>query len=361
MKLHVRAGAGGSGLPRYGGRGGSGGNVYVVSEKGITLSKVKSKLKDEILSAEHGRSSSSRGIIGLPGEDLIIKVPVGIAVYTDAGAKLGEINQDGERLLVARGGLGGCKETGYCGMRGEAQGIKLELKLIADVGLIGFPNAGKSTLLNAISNARPKIANYPFTTLRPQVGVVEYADYRRISVADLPGLIEGAHMNYGMGHKFLKHVERTKLLLFLLDIQGFQLSVKYHKRSCLETILLLNKEVELYKPDLLEMPAMLLVNKMDTSNANEIYKEIAPKLRNLSEYVGEVEEELRPERTLQFADIMPVSLIRRDKNEINEVKNRIRDVIDKYVEKISTEHETAETRLREKLERHRLQEPPMLE
>lgn len=362
IRLHVQAGTGGSGLPRYGGKGGSGGNVYIVSERGMTLSRIKSKFKETRLFAEPGMSSSSKGIIGLPGQDLIIKVPIGVSVYTNAGVKLGEINTDGQKLLVAKGGIGGCEETNYCGLKGQALAIKLELKLIADVGLIGFPNAGKSTLLNAISKAKPKIANYPFTTLRPHVGILEYADHRQISVADLPGLIEGAHMNLGMGHKFLKHVERTKVLLFVLDIQGFQLSIKHHKRSCLETILLLNREVELYKPDLLDMPAMLLVNKMDTKGAGQIYNEIVPKLKNLSEHVVEIEEDLRPQRTLQFVDIITASLILQRKHEINMIKDRIRSVIDKYIEKVETsaEHEQAEAQLREKLEKHRHQEAPML-
>jgi Obg family GTPase CgtA len=151
-----------------------------------------------------------------------------------------------------------------------------------DIGLVGFPNAGKSTLLKAVSHAKPKIASYPFTTVRPNVGIINYKDLREISMADLPGLIEGAYANKGMGHRFLKHVERTKLLLLIVDINGFQLSPQYPHRSCLETILLLNKELELYNKDLLEKPSMLLINKMDTENAQQKYVEIKDSLQNIS-------------------------------------------------------------------------------
>ncbi|XP_076223932.1 GTP-binding protein 10 homolog isoform X1 [Nomia melanderi] len=332
LRIHVKGGSGGSGLPRYGGIGGAGGNVFVVSEEGLTLQKVKSKMKKEVLKAAPGNPSTWRGIIGQPGMDLNISVPVGITVYNENNVKLGEVNSDGAKLLVAKGGTGGCESTGYCGLKGENRSIILDLKLIADVGLVGFPNAGKSTFLNVVSKAKPKIASYPFTTIKPQIGTISYKDYRQISIADLPGLIEGAHINKGMGHRFLKHVERTKLLLFIVDIQGFQLSYKHTHRTCLETVLLLNKEIELYKPDLLERPSMLLVNKMDTKDSNKMFDEIKSKLKNLSEIVSEFDESMQPEKVLQFDDILPTSLISMNANEINEIKDNIRGIIDKYEE-----------------------------
>lgn len=162
---------------------------------------------------------------------------------------------------------------------------------------------------------------------------MKYEDERQITVADLPGLIEGAHMNIGMGHKFLKHIERTKLLLFIVDIQGFQLSAKYTRRSCLETLVLLNKEIELYKPDLLKMPTMVIINKMDTDNANNILKEIKPALHDLSDFVATCPEEIRPEQIIQIDNILPVSLISKDKKQIEEIKERIRNTLDKYEER----------------------------
>lgn len=162
---------------------------------------------------------------------------------------------------------------------------------------------------------------------------MNYNDLRQITIADLPGLIEGAHMNIGMGHKFLKHVERTKLLMFVVDIQGFQLSPKHGHRSCLETVVLLNKEIELYKPDLLKMPAMMIINKMDTENADNILNEIEPMLHNLQSYMSMYPEEIRPEQVIHFDDILPISLISKDKKIIEVIKDKIRSILDKYEEK----------------------------
>ncbi|XP_053994610.1 GTP-binding protein 10 homolog [Hylaeus volcanicus] len=353
LRIHVKGGSGGSGLPRYGGIGGKGGDVYVVSDEKLTLEKVKSKITDVKLKAESGNPSTMRGIIGTPGKDLNINVPVGITVYDENRAKLGELNLKGEKVLVAKGGIGGCENTGYCGLKGENRRILLDLKLIADIGLVGFPNAGKSTFLNAVSKAKPKIADYPFTTIRPQVGMVKFSDYREMSIADLPGIIEGAHANKGMGYQFLKHIERTKLLLFIVDIQGFQLSVKDKHRSCLETILLLNKEIELYKPDLLERPAMIIINKMDTEGASEIYDKIEPKLNKLSEVVTEFDETIQPEKVMQFDDILTTSLISNNTIEIQKIKEKMRDIIDKYEEQTLFPDNTNSTddQLFEKLKR----------
>lgn len=332
LRLHVRGGTGGAGLPHYGGIGGAGGNVYVIAKDGLSLQNIAKSLKSKRIKADPGSDSKAKGIIGVPGQDKIISVPCGITIYNQNGVLLGELNNENTKLLVAKGGMGGCEQTGYWGLKGESQTIKLDLKLIADVGLVGFPNAGKSTFLEALSKAKPKIASYPFTTIRPKLGVIKYEDHRQITVADLPGLIEGAHMNIGMGHKFLKHIERTKLLLFIVDIQGFQLSPKHVHRSCLETVVLLNKEIELYKPDLLKMPIMILINKMDTDNADNILKEIKSTLHDLSDYVATCPEEMRPEQIIQIDDILPVSLISKNKSQIEEIKKKIRNILDKYEE-----------------------------
>jgi len=350
LHLHIRGGTGGAGLSRYGGLGGSGGSIYLVAKEGKTLENVLKTLKAKRIKADSGNDSSARGIIGAPGEDKIIAVPRGITVYNQNGVLLGELNKEDSKLLVARGGAGGSEDTGYCGLKGESQTIKLDLKLIADVGLVGFPNAGKSTFLSVVSNAKPKIAAYPFTTIRPRLGIMKYDDLRQISVADLPGLIEGAHMNIGMGHNFLKHIERTKLLMFIVDIQGFQLSPKHGYRSCLETVLLLNKEIELYKPDLLKMPAMIIVNKMDTDNANNILEEIKPALHNLSSYVSTCPEEIRPEKVIHFDYVFPTSLIAKDKEAVAKLKNKIRSILDKYEENTrALEHGNLDSRLMERL------------
>lgn len=202
---------------------------------------------------------------------------------------------------------------------------------------------------------------FPVTTIRPQIGVMKYQDYREITVADLPGLIEGAHINKGMGHKFLKHIERTKLLLFIVDIQGFQISLQHKYRSCLETILLLNKEIELYKPDLLERPAMIIINKMDTLGANKIYDEIKSKLNNLSEIVSEFDEMMQPEKVIQFDDILTTSLISKNKSEITEIKEKIRNTIDKYEQELVSENtDSLEEKLREKLKQQSERYAPTL-
>jgi Obg family GTPase CgtA len=282
LKIFVSGGTGGNGLPKFGGIGGQGGNVVVVGKENISLSDVYKQNKSKSYVAKSGRHSSHNFILGPPGENTKFEVPVGVTIFTELGKKLGEINQEGEELLLAKGGAGGNPKNGYLGTKGQAYPVIFDLKLIADIGLVGFPNAGKSTLLKAVSHAKPKIASYPFTTVRPNVGIINYKDLREISMADLPGLIEGAYANKGMGHRFLKHVERTKLLLLIVDINGFQLSPQYPHRSCLETILLLNKELELYNKDLLEKPSMLLINKMDTENAQQKYVEIKDSLQNIS-------------------------------------------------------------------------------
>ncbi|KAL2719031.1 LOW QUALITY PROTEIN: GTP-binding protein 10 isoform X2 [Vespula squamosa] len=359
LRLTVRGGTGGAGLPRYGGKGGSGGNVYVVTKEELTLRNVKKKWKKINIHAETGTDSSIRGILGKPGTDINIEIPYGVTILDDNGLKLGELNEADLKLLVAKGGLGGCPETGFCGQKGQSRTIILDLKLIADVGLVGFPNAGKSTFLHAMSKARPKIA---LTTLKPQLGTMVYEDHRQITVADLPGLIEGAHANLGMGHKFLKHVERTKLLLFIVDIQGFQLSIHSPYRTFLETIILLNKEIELYKPDLLDTSSMLIINKMDTDNADKIYDDIKDKLEDLENVASEYPEEIRPNHIIEFDDIVTASLALKKKNEIEMIKEKIRNILDINQEKelILKKEIVSNSELHEKLKQQVKQYGPTL-
>ncbi|KAI5775055.1 GTPBP10 [Gulo gulo luscus] len=191
-----------------------------------------------------------------------------------------------------------------------------------------FPNAGKSSLLSQVSHAKPAIADYAFTTLKPQLGKIMYDDFKQISVADLPGLIEGAHMNKGMGHKFLKHIERTKQLLFVVDISGFQLSSQTQYRTAFETIILLTKELELYKEELQTKPALLAVNKMDLPGAQDKYHVLMNQLQNPKDFLHLFEKNMIPERTMEFQHIIPISAVTGEG--IDELKNYIRKSLDEH-------------------------------
>ncbi|XP_033497460.2 GTP-binding protein 10 [Epinephelus lanceolatus] len=307
LRLYVRGGSGGMGLPRLGGRGGSGGDVWVVASKNMTLKRIKDKYPEKRFVGGTGVNSSVRALKGDKGNDKEILVPVGITVTTDDGKVIGDLNAEGDRLMVAKGGTGGSFHSGFEPRKGENKHIRLDLKLIADLGLVGFPNAGKSSLLTAMSNATPQIANYAFTTLRPEIGKLMYTDYKQISVADLPGLIEGAHMNKGMGHKFLKHVERTRQLLFVVDVCGFQLASKTPFRSAFEAVQLLTKELELYKEELVSKPALLVVNKMDLPDAEDKLAELEEQLQNPDEFSDLLPDDMIPKNYMTFRHVVPVS------------------------------------------------------
>lgn len=331
VRLHVKGGTGGTGLPKFGGLGGQGGCVYCIGKEDANLRNIMGKYRGKTVTAGHGEDSRKSKIVGNPGADVKLEVPLGITVYREDGKVLGSIDKEDETVIIARGGPGGTPETNFLGHFGQIHHIRLDLKLIADIGLVGFPNAGKSSLLKAISRAKPKIANYPFTTIKPNKGIIFYEDLRQISIADLPGLIEGAHVNVGLGHSFLKHVERTKLLLFIADVQGFQLNPKYPIRSCLETILLLNKELELYDEELLQKPAVLAVNKMDLPGSDEILKNIKEAYRNEKTILQNVPEEMRPNKLISFDDIIGISALKRGES-IKELKNILRKRLDDYAD-----------------------------
>jgi len=222
--------------------------------------------------AQRGRHGEGSNRTGAEGESIELKVPVGTVIYDDTtGERLHDFAEVGDRFLVARGGRGGRGNARFAtsthqaptehepGKPGEERRLRLELKLLADVGLVGFPNAGKSTLISRISAARPKIADYPFTTLEPQLGVVSMDDYRSFVVADIPGLIEGAHLGHGLGTQFLRHIERTRLLLHLVDVSEGSGRDPVHD---FETVL---TELASFSADLAAKPMLVVATKMDAA------------------------------------------------------------------------------------------------
>lgn len=297
------------GLPRLGGRGGDGGDVWVVATKDMTLKRVKDQYPHKRFVAGTGGNSSVRALKGERGKDCSIPAPVGITITADNGRLIGNLNALGDCVKVATGGSGGSYRSLFNPSKAKPRHIRLDLKLIADMGLVGFPNAGKSSLLTAMSNATPEIASYAFTTLQPEIGKLMFRDHKQVSVADLPGLIEGAHLNKGMGHKFLKHVERTKQLLFVVDVGGFQLASKTPFRSAFEAVQLLTKELELYKEELLSKPALLVVNKMDLPDASEKLAELKIQLQNPEGFCSLLDEDMIPNEYIKFKHIVPVSAL----------------------------------------------------
>lgn len=278
--IKIQAGNGGHGclsfrrekfIPRGGpdgGDGGDGGSVYLLADKGLnTLVDFRYQRHYK---AENGQCGMGGNCSGKKGEDLFIHVPVGTMVYDiDSGELLGDINQPGEKLLVGQGGFHGLGNTRYKssvnraprqtsnGSPGEARHLRLELRVLADVGLLGLPNAGKSTLIRAVSSAKPKVADYPFTTLHPGLGVVSVGNHKSFVVADIPGLIEGASTGAGLGHRFLKHLSRTCILLHVIDIAPLDDSDPVKSAKAIID------ELAAYNDDLLKKPRWLVLNKID--------------------------------------------------------------------------------------------------
>ena len=278
-KILVKAGDGGNGVTAFrrekfvprggpsGGDGGRGGSVFMeATEQLNTLLQFRFNPEFRAGRGSHGEGSNCHG---RDGEDRVVLVPTG-TVVTDAetGELVHDFSEAGDRIVIARGGRGGRGNAQFAtstnraprhhtdGGLGEVRTLQMELKLIADVGLVGFPNVGKSTLISRISAARPKIADYPFTTLEPHLGVVAYGDEGSFVVADIPGLIEGAHDGTGLGLEFLRHIERTKLLLHVIDVSSTG-------RDTVDDFLTISRELELYKADLLAKPQIVVASKMD--------------------------------------------------------------------------------------------------
>lgn len=289
VTVEVKAGKGGNGCMSFrrekyvpkggpdGGDGGDGGNVIFQSDENMsTLLDFKFKPLIEAKSGQHGKGSLKAG---QDAEDVIVKVPVGTVVKdVETDQILCDLDRVGASYIAAKGGRGGRGNARFAtsthqapreheeGKEGQKRKLKLELRLVAQVGLVGFPNAGKSTLLNKISKAKSKIADYAFTTLSPVLGVVRLDESNDLVVADMPGLIEGAHRNVGLGHEFLRHILRTKALLFVIDMS----SSAYQEP--LEAFSTLLKELELYDRTFLERPRIVVANKMDLPGAQDLLK-----------------------------------------------------------------------------------------
>ncbi|XP_028396753.1 GTP-binding protein 10-like isoform X2 [Dendronephthya gigantea] len=273
VRLYAIGGSGGNGSPRTGARGGDGGDVILQCQSKATLRHFRFK-ENRRPKAGHGQHCSIREkrVNGARGADLIIPVPLGTVVRDETtGHVIADMNKVGQRVKVVSGGHGGSPLTSAGGgEKGEKRMVILEYKMYTDVGLVGFPNAGKSTLLKALSNAKPKVADYAFTSLSPTLGRIQFDNFSQFTLVDLPGLIEGAHKNRGLGLKFLRHIERARILMFVVDVNGFQLSSQHQKRTAYETICLLAKELMLYKEDILTKPKLLVLNKIDCVGDNDI-------------------------------------------------------------------------------------------
>ena len=323
-EITVKAGNGGNGCCSFrreafvpkggpnGGDGGDGGDVIFVASTGeLTLSDF---VFNRHFSAENGGDGRSKDMHGRRGQNLIIKVPLGTIIRNkETGDVLADIDEAGAEVVIAKGGHGGRGNARFAtpsnraprehepGEVTEPLELGLELKLIADVALVGYPNAGKSTLLSRISNAHPKVAAYPFTTLHPVIGVMEYPDFRKVTVADIPGLIDGAHLNRGLGHYFLRHIERTKLLIYLVDLGGVD------GRDPNDDVRILKNELEAYMEGLSSRAKIVLANKTDLVEDQE----------QIDDFILNAEDGL---------EVIPISA----KNDVSfdQVKQRIRELLD---------------------------------
>jgi len=327
IKVFVQAGKGGRGCVSFrrekfvpkggpdGGDGGRGGDVILLADRHVD--NLTNLFYEPIIRAKNGGHGKGKKMTGSAGADKVVKVPVGTVVYAAEGAERSTFNaqrstssaeqsaignrqlaipivdliHDAQEFMLCRGGAGGKGNVHFKSSRnraprqytegeeGEEGYFLLELRTIADAGLVGYPNAGKSTLLRKVSAARPKVAAYPFTTLHPIVGVIEFPGYRRATIADIPGLIEGAHRGLGLGHEFLRHITRCRILVFVIDVAGSE------GRNPVEDLRNLRREIDLYDPALSSRPWLVVANKMDLPDAKknlEAVQERFPKIKIIS-------------------------------------------------------------------------------
>lgn len=293
--IEVQAGNGGSGAVTFrrekyvpkggpsGGDGGNGGNIIIQADRNLhTLLDFRYKRKYKASNGENGGSSLKDG---KNGQDVIIKVPVGTIIKdAETEEQLFDLNEESQKVILAKGGKGGRGNSKFAtstnqtprfaepGKPGEYKKVILELKLIADVGLVGFPNAGKSTLISKISSARPKIADYPFTTLEPNLGIVKYKDFQSFTVADIPGIIEGASEGKGLGHQFLRHIERTRIILFLIDITSEDYQNDFN---------VLHNELKKYSPKLIQKKKIVALSKSDLADSKKLKEAASTKFKGI--------------------------------------------------------------------------------
>ena len=291
VKMHVTSGKGGAGSAHLrrekfvekggpdGGDGGRGGHIIAKANKNLwTLLHLKFKRH---IKAEHGHNGGKQNSTGADGKDVYIEVPLGTVIKdTETGETLKELTEDGQELIIAEGGMGGQGNSHFKsstnqtpryaqpGIEAKERDVTVELKVLADVGLVGFPNAGKSTLLSVITAAKPKIANYEFTTLKPNLGIVKYRDFKTFVIADIPGIIEGAAEGKGLGHRFLRHIERNSTLLFMIPADAKDISKQY---------MVLLHELEKYNPELLDKNRLIAITKSDMLDA-ELKQELSKEL-----------------------------------------------------------------------------------
>lgn len=337
VTITVKAGNGGNGVVAFrrekfvpkggpsGGNGGRGGDIIFVGESGLTT--LLDLRYNRIIKAQNGQNGMAKDCYGKDGEDIYIKVPIGTVVYDKTtGATIADITRHKQEAIIAHGGKGGRGNSAFAtpripapeicekGLPGEEKEIRVELKVLADVGLVGFPSVGKSTLISVVSAAKPKIADYHFTTLVPNLGVVKVKDGRSFVMADLPGLIEGASSGAGLGFQFLKHIERTRVIVHVIDMASFE------GRDPYDDYLKINEELRLYNEKLLLRPQIVVANKMDLAGATENLEEFKKKLPDVT--------------------IVPISAYTR--NNLDELLYKIADILetvnlDEFIETVTEE------------------------
>jgi GTP-binding protein len=394
VEFKVKGGDGGNGIVSFrrekyedmggpdGGDGGDGGSIILQVDEGMnTLADLR---YNNIYKAERGKNGSSKNQHGKNGEDHILRVPPGTMVYdADTDQFLADLKEDGDQVTAAEGGKGGRGNARFKkstrraprfaenGSEGKFRKIRLELKVLADVGLVGYPNVGKSTLISQVSHAKPKIASYHFTTLQPNLGVVKYGEFQSYVMADIPGLIEGAHQGTGLGDEFLKHLERTKLLVHVIDVSGIE------GRDPLEDFEKINNELKQYNDYLASLEQVIALNKIDLEEGRQNIEDVKSELNNrgysvfpisavtgegcqkLVYHVGDRLKEL-PERELakeeevvirpDFVDELYIEKLNKEKYEVKGT------LLDSYLEKTDFNNNAAVQRMMRVLKHHGLNE-----